>query len=488
MFDNPFADPPTDPKSGNAAQSAPKRTASKEKQTDGAYLAPKSITGAPLADYEANERLEAMLAAANAPQAQTATPPPTAAAPDESERARAMEREDTQQNPWAEEQHAEAETLRLKKHRENSTALSACDFLNQPDEPDDPIIVGLIEQGEMFALVGQSKAGKSLLALQLAVCVSTGRDFLGHKTVRKRVYIANLEVSRKQYKKRLRSICQTLGVNPDDLDGWLFIDNLKGSDVSWEWVLDEAKIRQAELALIDPFYQIFKGAETNELDCSDAVSEMKKFQLNGITLGVIFHSPKGFSGDRQLIDMISGSSVLARFPESIVGLLNHATEERARVIECELRNYPKPDAQSLRFANGEFILAPDLAPVVKSANGKPIKFKSPEERKTEKAAAYDKEQADLRTALTTILDEAGDNLLSVTQVKEMLANAHFAKHTIEDFLKARKDEGAIMTQDALFTEGDKYGKPINRKQGGKMFLSTPDRIKKYLNSFNRLPL
>ena len=80
MFDNPFADPPTDQKSGNAAQSAPKRTTSEAKQTDGAYLAPKPITGVPLAPDEANNRLSAMLAAAKAPQAQTATPPPTAEA------------------------------------------------------------------------------------------------------------------------------------------------------------------------------------------------------------------------------------------------------------------------------------------------------------------------------------------------------------------------------------------------------------------------
>jgi hypothetical protein len=94
---------------------------------------------------------------------------------------------------------------------------------------------------------------------------------------------------------------------------------------------------------------------------------MKAFARAGITLCVVFHSPKGFSGDRQLIDMISGSSILARFPESVIGLLNHATEKTARVVDAVLRNYQPPEPFAVSLAEGALALAPYFAPEVATA-------------------------------------------------------------------------------------------------------------------------
>ena len=441
----------------------------------------------PLDGDEPNRLLAAMRQARQAAEAATAPADGNTISPEEieaQELADSMRQADTDARFWTEEEKAEAESRRLKKHRERTTCTDAADWLTQADEPDAPIICGLIERGEMFALVGQSKAGKSLLALQMAVCVATGRDFLGRHVERKRVYIANLEVSGKQYKKRLRALCKTLGVSPTELQGWLFIDNMKGENASWEWMRDEAKLRDADLVMVDPFYQVFTGAETNEEDCLQAVREMKQFQRHGFTLGIVFHSPKGFSGDRQLIDMISGSSVLARFPESILGILNHATESGARVVDCELRNYAKPDPFAVRFTDGAFVTATDISTDVKSS-GRRYAFKSPEERKKEKAAAFDKEQGELRAAMMMILTKADDDLLSSTQLQERLAKAtHLGKHTVENFLRARKDDGEIKQTRELVEEGETRG---TKKKGGKTFISTPERIDAYLKRFEELP-
>lgn len=264
---------------------------------------------------------------------------------------------------------AEADAT-AEEHAAQSTCVDAADWLDAPDEPDTPLVHELIEQGEMVAIVGQSKAGKSFIALQNAVCIALGLPFLGRETVRQRVYVANLEVSRKQYKKRLRKLCDALGISPKDLRGWLFIDNLKGESASWQWCRDEAKRHGCTVVLIDPFYQIFKGDESDVEACAAAIDEMKVYQRDGLTLIVVFHSPKGFSGDRQLIDMISGSSMLARFPESIVGLLNHAREKQCRVVKCVLRNYAPPEDQTIRFEDGMFRLTDNIAPDVETATSR----------------------------------------------------------------------------------------------------------------------
>mgnify|MGYP003292150347 CR=1 FL=1 len=245
--------------------------------------------------------------------------------------------------------------------------VDAADWLNAEDEPDNPLVEGFIECGEVVAIVGQAKAGKSILALLLAVCIALGLPFLGKQTTRRPVYLANLEVSAKQYKKRLRRICKALGVNPEALRGWLFIDNMRGETASWEAVLAMCQAHGCTVAIIDPFYQIARIVETDEQQCLDTVEQMKPFAKAGITLGIVFHSPKGFSGDRQLIDMISGSAILARFPESIIGFLNHATDKTARVVDAVLRNYPPPEPFAVSLANGLLELAPDISPEVATA-------------------------------------------------------------------------------------------------------------------------
>lgn len=260
-----------------------------------------------------------------------------------------------------------AQTDMEQNAKRQSHVVDAGIWSNEPDAPDDPLIAGFVECGEVFAIVGQAKAGKSLLALQMAVCIATGVPFLGKDCTRRKVYIANLEVSEKQYKKRLRRICHSLGVSSADLCGHLFIDNMKGETASWEMSLEECRAHGCDVAIIDPFYQIAHIAETDEMQCLEAVESMKTFTRAGITLGVVFHSPKGFSGDRQLIDMISGSAILARFPESVIGLLNHATEKTARVVNAILRNYPPPEPFAVSTSSGTLELAPDIAPDVATA-------------------------------------------------------------------------------------------------------------------------
>lgn len=279
------------------------------------------------------------------------------------------------------------------EHAAKHTCVDAADWLTQPDEPETPLVHGLIERGEMFAAVGQSKAGKSFIALQLCICVAAGIQFLGHPVERSRVYIANLEISARQFKKRLRRMCAKLEVNPETLRGWLFVENMKGESATWQWVFDSCTVNGCALAVIDPFYQIFKGDESDVEACTAAIDEMKKFQKAQITLGIVFHSPKGFSGDRQLIDMISGSSILARFPESVIGLLNHAYQKTCRVVDAVLRNYAPPEPFTIELDDGAFILAPDVAPDVET-----VRTRMMNRAKKEQPALADAITETLRTA------------------------------------------------------------------------------------------
>lgn len=85
------------------------------------------------------------------------------------------------------------------------------DLVAATHEPDIWLVDGLIEEGDQVVLSGPPKAGKSLLASQLALAVASGGRFLSWKvaTPRKVLYV-NLELRPKRFGKRV--IAQVGGV------------------------------------------------------------------------------------------------------------------------------------------------------------------------------------------------------------------------------------------------------------------------------------
>lgn len=231
--------------------------------------------------------------------------------------------------------------------------------------PEAPIIKGLLEEGEVCAIVGKPKSGKSFLALQMALCVAMGKPFLGYEAVRQKVCVINAEVSEREYKRRYDKMCAQLSINPKEVNG--VIAHLKGVGVSWNDIFNACKKEECKLAIIDPFYQISGIEESNQTQCHEVIREMGRFFNEGITLVVVFHASKGFEGDRPLEDMISGSNILTRFPESIIGVLQHSGEQNARVIKMKLRNYETPNPFAVILNGGAFERADELSPTPATA-------------------------------------------------------------------------------------------------------------------------
>ena len=360
----------------------------------------------------------------------------------------------------------------------NHRSEDVIDLFNKPETVDMPLIDGLVDSGSLVAVVGPAKAGKSFLCAELAVCIAFGCDFYGRKVAEKKVYYVNIEVSERQSTKRLKDIFKRHNLSFEEMRGRLFVHNLRGCEASWDNCYEEAVRLEADVVIIDPFYQVFKGCETNESDCLKAIEKMKKFLDKGMTTFVVFHAPKGFSGDRQIVDMISGSSVLVRFPENVIAIMPHAEEKDARVIDCSvLRNYPAPDPFAVKMKDGAFVLAPDIEPKLKSYYRRNLSSNQRTTKMKQKIETEQQKKERLENSLNEIISSAGDDLLSVSEVKEKLYRQGFPKHKVDDFV-AKKIMGGKLKKCSELDNG----KTKPKRNGGKEFISTPERVDNYIDS------
>ena len=363
--------------------------------------------------------------------------------------------------------------------------IDAADWLEQPDQPEQPIIDNLIEAGEAIAIVGSAKAGKSFMALQMALCIAAGLPFLGNPVHQRRVLVANLEVAAGQYKRRLRRMCDALQIDIASLRGWLTIQNLKDGGTNWETLRADADSIEADVVLVDPFYQIFEGEEVDEIAVQNAIQSMRRLQAAEKTLITVFHAPKGFNGDRNLIDMISGSSRLARYPEAILGLMNHAEAEDLRVFSTVLRNHPPSDDLTLRLANGAFVEEPTIAPHVETTASRKRKAEA-QARKAEQGGISadggktDEEKAeDLRLAISGALYHAGDAMLTRRDILDAVRGATRATNSMLNTMIA--DGDLVEVPEMEIYDGQVRNKP--RKTGGRSFITTPIGAEKYKAQF-----
>ncbi len=88
--------------------------------------------------------------------------------------------------------------------------------------PTEYVVKGILQRAHLVALTGHSNAGKTAIALKLAVCVALGRPFGKHKTKQERVvYFAGENAD--DVRCRVIALCQDLQIAPETIAPWLFV-------------------------------------------------------------------------------------------------------------------------------------------------------------------------------------------------------------------------------------------------------------------------
>lgn len=251
------------------------------------------------------------------------------------------------------------------------------DIINYSDLKELPplspeLIKGILRRGHKMLISGASKAGKSFLLIELALCIASGKKWLGFECSKGKVLYINLEVDGASFLHRVDDVRNIMGVtNTEGLDIW----NLRGqkADIA---TLSPRLIRRAEgknydAIIFDPLYKINVSDENNASEMAKFFNELDKIctQLKTSIICCHHHS-KGAQGGKFSIDRASGSGVFARDPDAILDMIQINPKDAevsleegqtAWRISSTLREFATPDDIDVIFSYPVHLVTEDLA-------------------------------------------------------------------------------------------------------------------------------
>lgn len=235
------------------------------------------------------------------------------------------------------------------------------------------LIHSILRRGHKMLISGMSKAGKSFLLIELALCIATGRSWLGFECMKGKVLYINLEVDGSSFLHRVDDVRERMGIakKPGNMEIW----NLRGqkADIATlsPRLIRRAKGKDYDAIIFDPLYKINESDENNASEMARFFNELDKIctQLKTSIICCHHHS-KGAQGGKFSIDRASGSGVFARDPDAILDMIqiNPADAEKsledgqtAWRISSTLREFKAPDDIDVIFDYPIHLITTELA-------------------------------------------------------------------------------------------------------------------------------
>lgn len=193
------------------------------------------------------------------------------------------------------------------------------------------LIQGLLREGHKMLIAAPSKAGKSFLLQELAVCIAEGRPWLGHPVRQGRVLYVNLELDAISCKHRFADIYDAMGggTHGDDV----LVLNLRGRSVPLDklapTLIRRYRDRGLKAMILDPIYKVITGDENAASDMALFCNLFDSIATEcGCAMVYSHHFSKGAAGKySNAADRASGSGVFSRDPDAILAMSELKVDE-----------------------------------------------------------------------------------------------------------------------------------------------------------------
>ena len=233
--------------------------------------------------------------------------------------------------------------------------VSLADQLANPPTLSPELIKGILREGCKMIITGDSKAGKTCLSQNLAVCIAEGRPWLGKFPCQQgKVLYINLEVEAASLFYRFKAMYHAMGIKISDKGGENIVPwNLRGYAAPIDQLAPKI-IRRCrntgpyKAIIIDPLYKVQQGDENSAQAISDFCNALDKIAHDtGAAVIYDHHHPKGTSGDRKVIDRGAGSGVFSRDADALVDISNlDPGNDAADVVKELVKNGERPMVMS----------------------------------------------------------------------------------------------------------------------------------------------
>lgn len=206
------------------------------------------------------------------------------------------------------------------------------DFTIEEEKLSPELIKGLFRANQKMMLSGASKSGKSFMLIELALCLASGKPWIGYECQECKVLYVNLEIAGSSFLKRVDDVSEAIGLDRSAWNLNLKILNLRGFHTTLESMrgalIGLALEEEAETGIpfsaiiLDPIYKISDGEENSAKDVGRFCSNMDII-CRETNCAMIFshHHSKGDQGAKSAQDRASGSGVFARDADTMIDMI-----------------------------------------------------------------------------------------------------------------------------------------------------------------------
>jgi len=217
------------------------------------------------------------------------------------------------------------------------------------------IVPGFIERDTRGLVVAPPKTGKSLLFLELALCISTGQSFLcmGRPISPVRVAIISREDGPVMVKRRLNQLAAGHGLQESDIDRNIFvntieqssrfrIDNQKDLDEMAKWL----KMSSIEFTVIDVLNKIHSREENSSTDMTPVMGKFDELaQQSGSQICVIHHTNKAGG--------VKGSTSIEAWADYVFRLEADTSDESIKTLFVKTKSTGQIMPRSMKYTQNQ---------------------------------------------------------------------------------------------------------------------------------------
>jgi hypothetical protein len=218
-----------------------------------------------------------------------------------------------------------------------------------------PVIHGLLRQGETMNIIAAPKIGKSWLVTDLALAIATGRPWLDtFQTNSGHVLIIDNELHSETSAHRIPQVAVARGIDLTEVGERVFVQNLRGH---WQDIFSlGAYFRSLEpgryrVVILDAMYRLMpRDADENDNGTmSNIYNAIDRYaDLLGCSFVLIHHSTKGSQFGKAITDVGAGAGAQSRATDTHLILRPHE-ENDVVVLEAAVRSWPPVTPRCLRW-------------------------------------------------------------------------------------------------------------------------------------------